>query len=172
MPNLLAIFVIALFPMIVGFIWYHPKLMGEAWKRETGLTDEKLKSGNMLLIFGISLFCSFLMSFFITSIATHDVYVKGATYYIEKSGTETEKQEAKAWQEAYDRMVVKRPEYSTSRWTHGFAHAFVVLGIFFVLPLVITNGLFERKSWKYILINGGYWIITVGLMGIAHSIWK
>jgi hypothetical protein len=25
--------------------------------------------------------------------------------------------------------------------------------------------LFERRSWKYIFINAGYWILTLTLMG-------
>jgi hypothetical protein len=28
-----------------------------------------------------------------------------------------------------------------------------------------TNALFERKGWKYIWINTGYWVITVSIMG-------
>ncbi|NNE30317.1 MAG: DUF1761 domain-containing protein [Saprospiraceae bacterium] len=47
---------------------------------------------------------------------------------------------------------------------HGMAHG-VVLSIFLVIPIFITNGLFEQKSWKNIFLNIGYWIITLALMG-------
>lgn len=40
-----------------------------------------------------------------------------------------------------------------------------IVGIFFTLPILATNALFERKSWKYIWINAGYWIICTMLMG-------
>ncbi len=43
----------------------------------------------------------------------------------------------------------------------------IVLGITLLLPLIATNGMFERKSWKYILINWGYWTICVTLMGMV-----
>lgn len=171
LPNLLAIIVAALVPLIMGFIWYHPKLFGTVWQREAGVSDDKMKNANMILIFGVSLICSFLLAMYVNSIANHDTYVRGATWYIEKKGTPEEIAEAKAWQDAYTRMVVNKPAYTTSRWTHGFAHAFVVMGLFFIIPLFVTNGLFERKSWKYIFINAGYWVITIGLMGIIIASW-
>jgi hypothetical protein len=34
-----------------------------------------------------------------------------------------------------------------------------------VLPLIGINSLFERKSFKYIFIHTGYWIISLALMG-------
>ena len=58
--NFLAVLVAALVPMVLGFIWYNPKVMGTAWMKETGLTDEKMKGGNMAVIFGVS----FLLLFF------------------------------------------------------------------------------------------------------------
>ena len=47
---------------------------------------------------------------------------------------------------------------------HGAAHG-AIISIFFVIPIFITNGLFEQKSWTNMLINGGYWLITLALMG-------
>jgi hypothetical protein len=38
-------------------------------------------------------------------------------------------------------------------------------GIFIALPILATQAMFERKSLKYVLINAGYWIITLALMG-------
>lgn len=47
---------------------------------------------------------------------------------------------------------------------HGVAHG-VIISVFLVIPIFITNGLFEQKSWKNIWINAGYWVITLALMG-------
>ncbi len=41
--------------------------------------------------------------------------------------------------------------------------------VFFVLAV---NSLFERKSWKYILIDGGYWVVAFTLMGLILGAWK
>jgi hypothetical protein len=47
---------------------------------------------------------------------------------------------------------------------HGALHSFMA-GIFFVFPLIAINAMFERKSWKYTMINTAYWTITITIMG-------
>ncbi|HPH81947.1 MAG TPA: DUF1761 domain-containing protein, partial [Flavobacteriales bacterium] len=47
---------------------------------------------------------------------------------------------------------------------HGVFHG-VLAGIFFALPVLGINSLFDRKSFKYIAINAGFWIVTLALMG-------
>lgn len=39
----------------------------------------------------------------------------------------------------------------------GFGFAFTAIGV---------NAMFEQKSWKYIAINGGFWIVVFTLMGL------
>lgn len=36
--NFVAIIVAALVPMIIGFIWYHPKVFGNTWMQVAGMT--------------------------------------------------------------------------------------------------------------------------------------
>lgn len=47
---------------------------------------------------------------------------------------------------------------------HGAFHG-TIGGFFFATPVLCINALFERKSFIYIAINAGYWIITLALMG-------
>ena len=47
---------------------------------------------------------------------------------------------------------------------HGALHG-TLIGIFLVFPIILTNAMFERKSFKYALLNMGYWTITIALMG-------
>lgn len=47
---------------------------------------------------------------------------------------------------------------------HGSFHGALV-GLFFALPVLGINALFERRGFKYIAIHTGYWIITLALMG-------
>ncbi len=49
-------------------------------------------------------------------------------------------------------------------FTHGAAHG-AIAGVFIVMPLFITNGLFEQQSWKGMWINIGYWTVTLAIMG-------
>lgn len=46
--NFIALFVAAIITLFVGFIWYHPKVFGTIWMKEAGLTEDQLKTGNML----------------------------------------------------------------------------------------------------------------------------
>jgi hypothetical protein len=47
---------------------------------------------------------------------------------------------------------------------HGALHG-TLTGFFLALPIVATGAMFEQRSWKYIAISAGYWIITFMLMG-------
>jgi hypothetical protein len=52
--NWLAVVVAAIACFLLGGLWYSPVLFGKAWQRETGLTDEKLRNGNMVKLFAIN----------------------------------------------------------------------------------------------------------------------
>jgi hypothetical protein len=43
-------------------------------------------------------------------------------------------------------------------------------GIFMATSIISINALFERKSFKYISINAGYWIICMGLMAVFYQL--
>lgn len=47
---------------------------------------------------------------------------------------------------------------------HGAAHG-VIISLFLVIPIIISSGLFHQTSWKTMLINGLYWLITLALVG-------
>lgn len=53
-------------------------------------------------------------------------------------------------------------QYDTFK--HGAFHGFL-LGLLVATPVMITNGLFEMKKWKTMIINVGYWLTTMTLMG-------
>jgi hypothetical protein len=54
---------------------------------------------------------------------------------------------------------------------HGAFHG-VLTGIFFVLPVLGMNAMFERKRFKYIAINTLYWVVTLALMGGVICQWS
>ncbi len=47
---------------------------------------------------------------------------------------------------------------------HGVWHG-IFVAVTIASPVIITNGLFGKKSWKSMLIHILYWIITLALMG-------
>ena len=65
----------ALVPMIIGFIWYNPKVFVKAWMEASGMTDEKVKGGNMALIFGLSFVFAVLLAFEMQFIVIHQFHL-------------------------------------------------------------------------------------------------
>lgn len=157
--NLLAILVAALVPLVLGFIWYNPKVLGTAWMKESGVTEEKMKGANMPVIFGVSLLLSILLAFFTQFIVIHQTGALGMV------GGDI----ANALP-SYEAFM---NDYGTSFRTfkHGALHGFLA-GIFLVLPIMATNGMYERKSWKLTFINVGYWTLTLMIMGAIICGWQ
>lgn len=166
--NFIAIVVAALMPTVIGFIWYHPKVFGNLWMNAAGMTDEKIRSGNMPVIFGVSFLLSVMLAVVMNSIAYHDSFVEGALYYITNRTMQPEAgSEAAKWLEYYKTTLAA----SNHTFQHGAFHGFFLGGVFFALPIMATNALFERKSFKYIAVNAGYWMVTLGLMGGLLAAW-
>lgn len=166
--NFLALIVTALVPMLLGFIWYNPKVFGKAWMTAAGMTDEKVKGGNMALIFGLSFLFSLMLAFEMNALAVHDSFVEGATYYatnktmVPEAGSELEN-----WLNYYKNNLAA----SHYNFAHGSVHG-VLFGLFLILPVFATNALFERKGFKYVAVNVGYWIICLAIMGGIMAAWR
>lgn len=157
--NFLAIAVAAVSALVVGFIWYHPKVFGNAWMQAAGITEAQLKGSNMLKIFGLSLLFAFLLATALPGIVIHQM---GAFSLM---GAD----EGKALPSYFAFINDYKDAFRTFK--HGALHG-ILTGIFVALPILGTNALFERKSAKYILINSGYWIVTLGIMGAIICGWK
>ena len=139
--NWIALVIAAIVPLIVGFVWYNPKVFGIIWMRESGMTEEKAKQMNPAKTFGLSIVCAFLIAFFLWP----QVFTGGGPG--EPHGVEP---------------------YVTFK--HGAFHG-ALIGVFLVLPVFCINALFEQRSFKYVVINVGYWIVTLTLMGGIINAW-
>lgn len=166
--NFLALFVAALVPMALGFVWYHPKVFGNAWMKAAGMTDDKMKGGNMALIFGLSLLFSLMLSFELNILAVHDAFVGGATYYATNGTMQPEPgSELAKWVEYYNTNLAT----SNHNFKHGMFHG-IMLSLMIVLPVFATNALFERKGFKYVLVNAGYWLVCIAIIGGIVAAWR
>ena len=61
--NWLALVAAAVSTQIIGFIWYHPKVLGKIWMQETGITEEKAKTSNLPLTLLLSLALMFAVAY-------------------------------------------------------------------------------------------------------------
>lgn len=157
--NFYAILVAALSTLLVGFVWYGP-LFGKAWMAENGFTEEELKKGSMVKIFGLTFVFSTFLAMIMQILCIHQfgpLGMIGGPDFIE-----TAKPSYGAFMEDYGNAF--------RTYKHGALHGFMS-GLFLALPLVGINGLFERKSWKYIFIHAGYWIVVMTIMGAIVCGW-
>lgn len=167
--NFLAVVVAALVPTVLGFIWYHPKVFGNVWMVAAGMDEEKIKSGNMPVIFGLSLLFSLMLAWAMNLLAHHDAFVGGALYYVTNGTMDVDPaSDAGKWLEFYKTNL----SATCRNFKHGAFHGGMIGGLFMALPILATNGLFERKGGKYIAVNAGYWIITLAIMGGIIAAWK
>lgn len=120
---------------------WYGPLFGKAWMKETGMTEEKAKSMNPGKTYGLAVVFASLIAFFIWPM----VFFGGSPE--DPHGTEP---------------------FMTFK--HGALHG-ALLALFVVLPVFATNALFEMKSAKYVMINVGYWVVTMALMGGLINAW-
>ena len=158
--NWIAILAAALSTLVIGFVWYHPKVFGTIWMKEARLTEEDLTKGNMLRTFGLTYIFSILIVLIEMSLTIHQTGAMGMIGGPMKIN------------EALPSFAAFMADYGTAFRTfkHGALHGFMS-GLFFAFPMIAINGLFEKKSWKYISIQAGYWLITLTVMGSIICGW-
>lgn len=61
--NLWAVFASGVGSLVLGGLWYSPPVFAKPWQRETGLTEERLKAGNMAKIFGAAFLLSLIAAY-------------------------------------------------------------------------------------------------------------
>ncbi|OGT83726.1 MAG: hypothetical protein A3H91_11560 [Gammaproteobacteria bacterium RIFCSPLOWO2_02_FULL_61_13] len=127
--NFLAVLLAAVVNFVLGGLWYSPLLFARVWQRESGVTDEQLKTANMAMIFGLA---------FVLSLIAALVFAL---------------------------FLGPRPPLSLGLGA-GFS-----AGLCWVASSFGINYLFERRSLKLFLINGGYHTLQFTLIGLILSLW-
>lgn len=147
------IFIAGLIPLIVGFVWYNPKVFGNAWMKSINVTEESLQGGNMALIFGLCYLFACMLAFAMSPVVIHQFGV-GSVFQGDESPESA----------AYMKNFFDTYGGRFRTFKHGALHG-TIMALFVALPLLGTNALFERRGFKYIAIHTGYWIVTLALMG-------
>ncbi|MGQ2982169.1 DUF1761 domain-containing protein [Flavobacterium sp.] len=159
MMNFPAILVATIVTLPIGFIWYHKSVFGTVWMRETGVTEESARKANMLKVFGLTLIFSFMLAFILPTLVIHQI---GALQLTGGDLTEV-KPSYTAFMADY--------AHNFRTFKHGALHGFMA-GLFIILPSIGINAQFEGKGWKYILINAGYFIVCLTIMGGILCAWE
>lgn len=150
--NWLSLLLAAASSLAVGFVWYHPKVFGNAWMKEAGITFNHEENFNMVKVFGLSLVYAFLMAFVLQFNVIHQFGAFGMI----GGDVVNAKPSFAAFMADYGNEF--------KYFKHGALHGFMT-GLFLILPSVGVSSLYEKRSFKYVLISGGYWVVTCMVMG-------
>ncbi len=148
----------ALVPLVVGFVWYNPKVFGTIWMNENKFSEADMKGANMAKIFVLTYLCSFFISFIVQFLVIHQLHVFSSV--MNEPGVKDPNSPIGIWLADF----MSKYGHNFRTFKHGALHGFLS-GLFLVLPIIAINGLFERKSGKYIMIHGFYWVVCLMLMG-------
>ena len=156
--NLLALLAAAFSTLVIGFVWYNPKVFGTIWMNESGITEEKMKGGNMVITLLASFIYAFFIAFILRFLVIHQTGALGMV-----GG------DASIAKSSYDAFMA---DYGTAFRTfkHGALHGFMT-GLFLILPVLGITALYERRSFKYTLVTGGYWVVCGMVMGGIICAW-
>lgn len=154
-----------LIPLIVGFIWYNPKVFGTIWMNETGMTPEKAKNSNMPLIFGLTLLFGLMLATAMAPLTIHQMHV-----YSIFQGQEAAIKDTSSEIGGLVSSLMSKFGHNFRTFKHGAFHG-ILSALFIALPIVGTNALFEQRSFKYIAIHVGYWMVIMALMGGVICQW-
>lgn len=144
-----------LIPNLIGFLWYGP-LFGKAWIKEAGVNPDP-QNVNMVKITLFTLLFGVMLAVLLTPMVIHQFSVAAAL------STPEFNVEGSAVQQYFkDFMSMYGNNFRS--FGHGALHGFM-LGLFGFFPLIGCNAMYESKSWKYILINTGFWTVCAIIMG-------
>ena len=140
--------------------------MGNVWMRECGLDEEKIKGANMAVIFGLSFIFALMLAFVMQMLTVHQLHVGSLL-----ANHSEELKDPASSVSVLLKNIMDNYGNEFRTFKHGAFHGFLS-ALFIVLPVMATNAMFERKSWKYIWINWGYWAISFMIMGGIVSVWQ
>lgn len=156
--NFVVILISAIIPLLMGFIWYHPKTFGNLWMKLADMNEEKMKSVNMGFIFGLTLIFSVFLAFILQFMVIHQYSVY--SILADEPGINDPSSPIGSMLQVF----FEKYGHNFRTFKHGAFHG-TLAGIFFATPILGVNALFERKGFKYIFLHGGYWTVTLALMG-------
>lgn len=156
--NWLTVVASAVVPLIVGFVWYHPKVFGNVWMKESGINADGEQKPNMGLVFGLTAFLSILLAFALVYTVIHQMHIFSTVM------GNTELQNPNSELNALLKTLIEKYGQNFRTFKHGALHG-AIAGVTIALPIIAINALFERKSAKYIFINAGYWVVSFTIMG-------
>ena len=158
MINFPVLLLAALVPLIVGFVWYNPKVFGPAWMKANNFTEADMNRESMVKTYILTYIASFFAAFAIQFWVIHQLHVYSSVQNV--PGVDDPTSQIGMWLADFN----NRYGHNFRTFKHGMLHGFMG-GLFLVYPAIAINAMFEKRVMKYTMINGFYWVICIMLMG-------
>ncbi len=157
-PNWWLLLIVALIPLIIGSIWYSPKVFGKAWMSSAEISEERASSGNMFKIFALSYLFSLFATYILALFSVHQSAI--IQLFLGEAALEDPSSAMSIF--INDFMSTYGDRHRSA--THGIIHG-IELSLLLGLPFIGMHSLFERRPFKYIMIHVGFWIVCFAIMG-------
>lgn len=152
--NWLILPIAALLPLILGFIWYHPKVLGTKLSQITGESPPNNRSiGKTALIYLFSL----ILSYILTLMTVHQVAVF-QLFFMDPDLADSNSE----YSVFINDFMAKYGDRHRS-FGHGMVHG-AEAGLMFGLAILGITTLMQNKPFKSIWIHLVFWIVCCSLM--------
>lgn len=157
-------FISAAIPLLIGFIWYNPRVFGNAWLKSIKSTAEEMKGGKLWLVFGLTYILGFFLSVALMPIVIHQMGIFSIF------ANDVTMADPNSPSSIYVKNFMDTYGTNFRTFKHGTFHG-ILSSIIFVLPIIGIIALFEKRGFKYVAIHTGYWLVTLALMGGVICQW-
>jgi hypothetical protein len=155
--NIPILFIAALFPILIGLLWYGP-LFGNICRKKSNLVKERMTGKYLVKIVSVTYAAAVLIALALMQMVIHQMGVYSTL--AGDPGFSNSTGEAFAYFENFISLYNDR--FRT--FGHGALHG-VLYAICLVIPISAIQALLENKSLQYMAINAGYWTLTLAIMG-------
>ena len=156
--NFYSLFAAAVASLLIGFVYYNPKVFGTIWMRTSGIKFDSDNKPNMIKMLSLHFISAFFIAIILHFLVIHQ---SGALGMVGGNAAK-----------ALPSYATFMNDYGTAYRTfkHGALHG-TMTGLFLIMPLFGITALYEGKSFKYVLVTSGYWIISCAVMGAIICGW-
>ena len=156
--NFYILFITALFPIILGAIYYNPKVLGRAWISAAGITQQQVSEGNMVRTLLLSYLFGLFLSYILFLFVVHQTGMFQLFLHDESL--------VKEGSEIHTMVTEFMTKYGDKHRTfgHGVIHG-VEVCLLMGFAMIGISTLHERRPMKYMWIHLLFWVICGGLMG-------
>jgi len=151
--NYLAFFLIAFVPLIIAYLYYHPKsFFVNRWGNDELFNPAKIKLSQLLFAFILS----FAVVYGYINLVIHQMGFYELFFTDIMQGNETSIKVVEEFLEKY--------RYKHRHFGHGIFHG-LINAFVFALPFVGFQTLIAQKDRRFLLLHFVYWLITSIILG-------